>query len=223
MRVYHGSYTGISTIDLSKCRPLRDFGQGFYVTKLREHAEAWAKRMGKKYNTAGVVTEFEFKNVALDYVCKVLRFADYSEEWLDFVVINRNSRELMHDYDIVEGPVADDKIQNRIQDYANGDISKEVFLNELAWHAETHQICFCTVNSLQMLERVDNTVELKIKRMSESIMGALMSDRGIDETAAADIFFMSDTLDSLENADTKLYLKSWSEIYEMLKAELDTL
>jgi hypothetical protein len=33
MRVYHGSYTAVTTIDLSKCEPKRDFGRGFYVTK----------------------------------------------------------------------------------------------------------------------------------------------------------------------------------------------
>ena len=32
MRVYHGSYTRIHEIDLSKCEIGKDFGQGFYVT-----------------------------------------------------------------------------------------------------------------------------------------------------------------------------------------------
>ena len=38
MRVYHGSYTKIDKIDLSRCVPNKDFGQGFYVTKFRHHA-----------------------------------------------------------------------------------------------------------------------------------------------------------------------------------------
>ncbi|MCL2597848.1 MAG: DUF3990 domain-containing protein [Paludibacter sp.] len=36
MRVYHGSYTEIQEIDLSKCEIGKDFGQGFYVTKIKE-------------------------------------------------------------------------------------------------------------------------------------------------------------------------------------------
>jgi len=39
MKVYHGSYTEITEVDLSKCEKNKDFGQGFYVTKNRKHAE----------------------------------------------------------------------------------------------------------------------------------------------------------------------------------------
>ena len=58
MKVYHGSYTAIEDIDLSKSIPNKDFGKGFYVTKYRQHAESWAKAMGKKHKTEGFVTEF---------------------------------------------------------------------------------------------------------------------------------------------------------------------
>lgn len=44
MKVYHGSYTEIETIDLTKGELQRDFGRGFYVTKLREQAEYWGTR-----------------------------------------------------------------------------------------------------------------------------------------------------------------------------------
>ena len=33
MRVYHGSYIKIDKIDISKSKPNKDFGRGFYVTK----------------------------------------------------------------------------------------------------------------------------------------------------------------------------------------------
>ncbi|MDR0842320.1 MAG: DUF3990 domain-containing protein [Acidobacteriota bacterium] len=39
MNVFHGSYIDIEEIDLSKCQPNKDFGQGFYVTKFCHHAE----------------------------------------------------------------------------------------------------------------------------------------------------------------------------------------
>ncbi|MDR0763288.1 MAG: DUF3990 domain-containing protein [Bacteroidales bacterium] len=32
MKVFHGSYTKIKEIDLTKSLPNKDFGQGFYVT-----------------------------------------------------------------------------------------------------------------------------------------------------------------------------------------------
>ncbi len=48
MKVYHGGYVEISEIDLSKSVINRDFGRGFYVTKLQEQAAYWAKRKGKQ-------------------------------------------------------------------------------------------------------------------------------------------------------------------------------
>ncbi|MDR2621593.1 MAG: DUF3990 domain-containing protein [Dysgonamonadaceae bacterium] len=60
MKVYHGSYTAIHEIDLTKCVPKRDFGRGFYVTKLREQAETFAMRKSNRKRTEGIITEFEF-------------------------------------------------------------------------------------------------------------------------------------------------------------------
>ena len=59
MIVYHGSYIKINQIDLSKCEPHRDFGQGFYVTKFKQHAENWAKRKSR-YKHNGLISEYEF-------------------------------------------------------------------------------------------------------------------------------------------------------------------
>ena len=44
MRLYHGTNTDFSEIDLAKSFPLKDFGQGFYLTTIREQAERMAKR-----------------------------------------------------------------------------------------------------------------------------------------------------------------------------------
>ncbi|GAP72342.1 hypothetical protein SAMD00024442_3_50 [Candidatus Symbiothrix dinenymphae] len=112
MKVYHGSYTEIDKIDLSKCESNRDFGKGFYVTNLREQAEYWARRKGKQHDNDGYVTEYTFyENAFNNYRLNVLRFDDYTEDWLDFVVFNRDiTSQAQHNYDIVEGPVADDDI-----------------------------------------------------------------------------------------------------------------
>ena len=44
MRLYHGTNTDFSEIDLAKSFPLKDFGKGFYLTTIREQAERMAKR-----------------------------------------------------------------------------------------------------------------------------------------------------------------------------------
>jgi hypothetical protein len=42
MRVYHGSDTQFEQIDLNKCKFGKDFGRGFYVTKLQDQAVTMA-------------------------------------------------------------------------------------------------------------------------------------------------------------------------------------
>ncbi len=223
MRVYHGSYMPIDRIDLSKGRANKDFGRGFYVTKLQKQAQTWANIIGGIHDMEGVVSEFIFYERAFaDDKYKTLRFEDYSEAWLDFVILNRNreSTEQKHDYDIVEGPIADDKISRRIDDYLDGKVSKQDFLEELKHNEENHQICFCTLNSLQMLEKTDTKSSRLITDISEPVMTTLMTDLHIDEETAADKFYSSTVFTRLSDKSTGLYQKPWQEIYEMLKKEM---
>jgi len=223
MEVYHGSYTEINEIDFTFCQVGRDFGQGFYVTRFRHHAENWAKRKSRfKHN--GFITEYEFYYSELvARKCKIKQFEIYNEEWLDFVVLNRNDKNPIpaHDYDIVEGPVADDKVQNRIVDYLNGEITKTDFLEELKWHEETHQICFCTVASLQFLKHLDNgKMVSKFLHIGEPIVEKLVKDFSFDEKTATEKFFSSNTFSKLADDSNKLYEKDWTEIYNLLLSEL---
>jgi len=222
MNVYHGSYTFIKEIDLSQSIPNKDFGKGFYVTKFRKHAEGWATIIGRRHKTKGCVTEFVFYDTEFtERLCKVKHFHAYNEEWLDFVVENRNPFGKMHDYDIVEGPVANDKVQHRIDSYLNGSVSKSDFLEELKWHEETHQICFCTVKSLLTLRHADRRQVSLLSDIGEPIVERLVLDSGVDEETATDKFFSSATFAKLADASTRLYEKPWQEIYEMLKTELE--
>ena len=224
MRVYHGSYTKIDVIDLEKCEIGKDFGRGFYVTKIKEQAEFWAERRGLSNKTAGYVTEFDFNENAFEHFrLKVLQFDGYNNEWLDFVAINRNpkAKQPTHDYDIVEGPVADDKIATRIKDYLAGKVSKQDFLDELKFIRETHQICFCTTRSLQMLDYVEESTDFnyEISKIGELVVEKLMTDLAIDELQATDLFYKSKTFTQLAEVSTKFYEKSWQDIYGMLKVE----
>lgn len=225
MKVYHGSYTEIETIDLSKGELQRDFGQGFYVTNLREQAECWAARKGKYKKTKGFVTEFVFFESAFisDYF-KVVRFEDYTEKWLDFVILNRknNSIKNVHDYDIVEGPVADDAIATQIDIYLGGGISKEKFIEDLRFkHSISHQIAFCTKKSLAMLEKSYDKIELKEITTDDAITQSLVVDFNLSEQQTIDLYFQSETYKQLIDETTKFHEKPWTEIYQLLLTELN--
>lgn len=47
MILYHGSNTDIDKINLSKCKPNKDFGKGFYLTTLKGQAERMALRVSR--------------------------------------------------------------------------------------------------------------------------------------------------------------------------------
>jgi hypothetical protein len=224
MKVYHGSYTVIDNIDLHRCEAGKDFGRGFYVTNLRKQAEIWATRKGRPKQTTGVVTEFDFDEDLPEVMeLKVLKFEDYNDDWLDFVVLNRTNNSLKrqaHDYDIIEGPVADDKITEQIDYYIDGIISKEEFLNDLI-HLPSHQICFCTVQSLQALTLSQPIINRNIHIISSNILQALMTDYGINEMEATDKYYTSKIYTQLANGTTQFYQKDWTEIYELLQQELN--
>jgi hypothetical protein len=223
MKVYHGSDVKIETIDLSKCRIGTDFGHGFYVTAFLRQAEDIAVRVASWHDTTPVVTEFEFNEYAFeDKDFKVLRFESYTDEWLDFVVKNRASitSRAMHDYDIVEGPVANDDIAARIYDYLNGDVSKAKFIEELRFKKPMHQICFCSTASLQMLTATVRKNDSKILQIEDLLVEQLMIDNQIDETQAADRFYYSETFVQLADESTGFYKRPWQEIYQILQEEL---
>ncbi len=223
MQVFHGSYTEIEKVDLNKCQANKDFGKGFYVTKISKQAEDWAKIIGEVHQTKGVVTEFTFYERAFsEKNLKTLRFDKYDNEWFDFIILNRNleKTEQQHDYDIIEGPVADDKVQKRITRYLEGLISRKDFFEQLSKYPEpSHQICFCTINSLRMLKKRNNKKIIEIEDISELMVEKLIVDFNFDEQTATDKVFSSKTFSKLSNNCCD---KDWLELYKALVKELDS-
>jgi hypothetical protein len=223
MIIYHGGYEEIVKIDLSKAEYNKDFGRGFYTTKILKQAEAWARRKGRPHGTPGFVSEFLFNENAFDDInFKTLKFSEYTEEWFDFIISNRNraTQSPVHDYDIVEGPVADDDVFARIDDYLEGKITKETFFADLAQFPDSHQICFCTVKSLHSIQRVKSkTATYEIRKTGMNIVARLVDDHGLTEHDSEDMYFTSDTYAKLSDENTKMFEKTWEEIYEILKKE----
>lgn len=81
---------------------------------------------------------------------KVKCFPNMTEEWLDFIAACRIGKP--HDYDIVEGPMANDTIFNYVQNFVDGKISREAFWNLAKFKKPTHQISFHTARALTALK-----------------------------------------------------------------------
>ena len=224
MKVYHGSDVRIEKVDLSKSKDFRDFGKGFYVTTIREHAHKWATRIAEDSDTEPVVTEFEYHERNVERIgLKIKRFSHVSEEWVKFVIMNREEdTELQkHDYDIVEGPIANDWVTSQIRNYLKNKITLEKLLKRLHYREETYQICFCTPNSLFLLEQIGYDDIYNTEEITNSIIETLMLDYNMDEKTAMENFYLTELYTRLADRDTELHTKPWQEIYEMLKIELE--
>ncbi len=103
------------------------------------------------------VTEFEFDETIMSSdEMKIIVFDSYSEEWLDFILLNRTSRSTAHDYDIVYGPIANDKVGAQIFKYYEHNIDKEELLERLKFmKGMTFQYFFGTEKAVSHLKRIE--------------------------------------------------------------------
>ena len=123
----------------------KDFGYGFYCSFEEKQAKRWALTKKNKH-VVNLNSYTENKNL------NCLIFKQMSDEWLDFVVLSRQG--MRHDYDIVEGPMADDTIWNYVDDFVRGMISRTAFWELVKFKYPTHQVVFCTEAALKCLEYV---------------------------------------------------------------------
>ena len=158
IKLYHGSNVAIEKIDLSKSRPFKDFGCAFYLSA--DEQQAWDRAYAAITLWGGVpqVTVFEFDEQELvSGELNVLRFDAYTEAWADFIFANRDRRKpaYHHDYDIVYGPIANDKVGEQVVLFKGGYISKERFLQKLKlMRGITFQYAFCTEFSILKLKKL---------------------------------------------------------------------
>ena len=157
MILYHGTNVVFDEIDITKSKPNKDFGQGFYLSREYTQAMDMAKIKVEQLES-GVPTVITFEadeNKMLSL--KVLRFDDYSEEWAKFILLNRNnaSRQPAHDYDIVIGPIANDRVGVQLWKYENQSIDLPTLVHNLRnMKGITFQYFFGTERAIKILKRL---------------------------------------------------------------------
>lgn len=155
MILYHGSNMVIDQIDLTKSKPNKDFGQGFYLSDNESQAQEMAIFKSTLLGGDPVVSKFEFDDTIISSSSlKILKFEEYSEEWADFVLKNRDGIATER-YDIVYGPIANDKVGLQIRKLKDGSIDKKEFLNRLKFmKGITFQYFFGSENAINHLKKI---------------------------------------------------------------------
>ena len=143
MQIYFGSNVIVNKPKIITDGFYKDFGYGFYCTNFEKQAKRWALTKKNKH----VVNVYSY-TVNKNLNCLI--FKEMSDEWLDFVVSSRQG--IRHEYDIVEGPMADGTIWNYVDDFARGLISRTAFWELVKFKYPTHQIVFCIEAALKCLE-----------------------------------------------------------------------
>lgn len=146
--VYHGSTQVVENPSCSKGRNNLDFGKGFYVTNRKEQAIQWAKLAAQRQNLPAYVNCYVLDKEKLlsEARCKI--FTSYNEEWLSFIVANRQGLDWAKEYDYIEGGVANDRVIDTVNLYIAGLMDIQTALGRLSQHQPNNQICILNQNLL---------------------------------------------------------------------------
>lgn len=162
MKLYHGGLDIIMNPRILRPTRTLDYGVGFYTTTSLSQAQQWVARKKSDVILAGVVNIYEFdESLLYKSGLEVLMFKEPSEEWVDFVMDNRLDKDFIHNYDIVYGPVADDRVYAAFALFEGGLLDKDGLIRELKAYKLVDQILFHTERALGELVFV-KAKELKL-------------------------------------------------------------
>ena len=157
MKLYHGTNQSFVAIDLMKSKPNKDFGRGFYLSPDYEQALNMAQIKTEQLQEGEpIVMEYEVDEIEMQKL-QILRFEEYSEEWAEFILANRSNVTggSIHQYDIVVGPIADDRVGVQLWKYENQLIDLPTLVEKLKYmKGKTIQYFFGTEKAVSLLKRV---------------------------------------------------------------------
>lgn len=158
MILYHGTNTDFKAIDLNQSQRGKDFGCGFYLSESEAQAEDMAKFKVQLFGGQSIIQRYEFNEAHLsDGTLQFLRFDGYTKDWATFILANRQNKNSinLHDYDIVYGPIANDKVGAQIRNVIEQNIDMDTFLERLKYmKGITFQYFFGSEKAIKMLKRL---------------------------------------------------------------------
>lgn len=149
--LYHGSLEIVEKPEIRKPNRTLDYGAGFYLTSSEEQAKSWIKRKLRNDITIGYLNIYEYDSTK-ERDFNVLQFECADENWLDFVMANRMDSNFTHNYDIVKGPVANDRVYASFALFEARLIDKQTLINELRTYKLVNQILIHTPKALECIK-----------------------------------------------------------------------
>ena len=158
IKLFHSTNVLFSKVELGKCNQYKDFGQAFYLTEDRKQAVEIASARVDIFGGTPIINEYDFDESLIrngELSCK--KFDKYDEEWAEFIYNNRDETlcpPFNHSYDVVYGPIANDRVGLQIRNFRQGNIDKKEFLRRLKYmKGITFQYAFCMLKAIEKLIR----------------------------------------------------------------------
>ena len=165
MRLFHGSLAKVESPRIlagEMYRPL-DFGAGFYTTTDFDQASRWVKvRLARNPDaTIGYVMTYDLDEAEVAVAgLNIKRFDGASPEWLRFIMANRMQGNVEHGYDIVIGPVANDRVYTVLNMYEGGYLEEADAIARMKTYRLADQVLFHTARAIALLRHA-TTVEVR--------------------------------------------------------------
>ena len=226
MTLFHGSNQDFTGVDLSKSKDKRDFGKGFYTTTIKEQALQWGFNMFNRLGGSGIyLYSFEF-SPSPDLKSK--HFSGISNEWFDFILSNRTLGGLQHDFDFIQGPVANDKTVFTITGYIDGLYSRAEAMQRLRYNKSNDQVSLHTEKAIVLLKLLEKrtipydrimyngqNLSFFVASKIEHIISIIAEKENISFDSAHTKFLNSKTYETLQNTASML----WAENAEFIVDE----
>jgi hypothetical protein len=151
--IYHGSYIQIKKPEVRISNRLLDYSNGFYTTTDIHQAARFTEKFLRSGNNR-IVNCYEFDYDRAVKELSIREFTQANRDWLTYVVMNRSGRGIDTDFDIVIGPVANDRVYTVVEAYELGDYTADEAIIRLKTFKLTDQIVFKSTKSLQYISFV---------------------------------------------------------------------
>ena len=171
-RFHHGTNMIIGAIDLSISRSRTDFGKGFYMGNNLGVARKWALSQSMASETPTVM-RYVLRDELFDLTescLKRLWFSAPTVEWLNFVrdnrrisLLNVQTKEPRHDFDIIYGPIANDKVADVVDEYVDGLITADEAIQRVKVVPSVYQMSFHTALALTYIDQQLTEYQCRIK------------------------------------------------------------
>ena len=157
MILYHGTNSRFNTPKIIQPNRALDFGAGFYTTTDENQAVSWAKAVIKRSNTdIPLLNIYDFDETFSNKL-NIKRFETPTKEWLDFVCEHRLNIDFIDDFDLIIGPVANDRTMRVINAYMqteHKDLYAQIALRDIKAENLSDQYVLKTEKALNLLKHI---------------------------------------------------------------------